>query len=87
MDKIYISYLLDMSDAEATNWLIENESDYVLVKKTDLRSNAFEAAKQTAFKIGGGIREDSRINKLSQEFAVAIVLNHLSDLTEEYEET
>ena len=86
MNKIDISHLLDMSDTEATNWLIENESHYVLVKKSYLRSGELEAVKRMAFKIGADINEDSRIIKSSKSFAVAIVLNHLSDLSEEYEE-
>ena len=87
MNKIFISHLLDMSDAEATNWLIENESEYVLVKKSELRAGEFEAAKQIAFKIGGDINEETRMSKSAKSFAVAITLNHLRDLAEEYEET
>lgn len=86
MKKIFISHLLDMSDIEATNWLIENESEYVLVKKSDLKLLEFETAKRTAFKIGGDINEDTRITKSSKSFAVAIILNHLQDLAEEYDD-
>ena len=87
MDTLKLSHLLDMSDTEVTNWLIENNSDYVLVKKSELRSGEFEAAKQTAFKICGDINEETRMNKSAKNFAVAIILNHLQDLAEEYEET
>ena len=37
MNNIPISYLLDMSDIEATNWLIENCHDYVLVKRAAIK--------------------------------------------------
>ena len=75
-----------MNDTEATNWLVENKSDYVLVAKSELRYLEFKAAKQTAFKIGADINKDTRLSKLSKSFAVAITLNHLQDLSEEYEE-
>ena len=36
LNKIHISHLLDMGDAELTNWLIENISEYDLVKRSEL---------------------------------------------------
>ena len=85
MDTINLSYLLDMGDIEVTNWLIENQGDFVLVKKEDLGISCIENAKQSLFRVGKEINEDARIVNKSKSIAVAHILNELSDLENELE--
>ncbi len=78
LNKIYITHLLDMGDTELTNWLIENKSEYYLVKRSELA----EHDKQVVVDFNEFVKSLDSINgidKLMVKTLVIKYINHLKD--------
>lgn len=66
----------------------DNDTAYKIVKTTsshdsvvEMESKKIELAKKSLFEVGSEINEDTRLNKNSKSFAVAIIINKLDEIT------